>query len=365
MSNRLFFTVPLVLMGVLSGCIPKGDDTDDKLRAWYADSFSAKAGFLTPEKIDELIANMPEEKKRLLLRQISEVKSSNEIKAQQELLANQGSQSTQKKAQLVIKDYAQSLSCTASSKSPSNDSIKSSNAIKDSQLALLGKIVSKSDQNFAREKNCDLTTIAYNKCKDTFDKYDCVQGYIYSTLLYDKDADAIRMEYSVKRHIDDSIREAAERDRANALMRKAEQLASNETKLNADLYWYTGQINERKLKLTKVQQGSKEYAELSKEIDYLNNELVPLNLAQELIKQRQQAADNKAAQQREYQQRQAQQAQLEYQRKQLELQRQQAEALEEANNPLSLQNRVKSLEDMNRRNKPVNCSTVGGVTTCF
>lgn len=151
-----------------------------------------------------------------------------------------------------------------------------------------------------------------------------------------------------------------------------EQLASNETQLNADLYWYTGQINERKLKLSKLQSGTKEYAETVKELDHLNNELIPLNLAKDLIKQREQDATNRRiAQERDYQQRQldqqrqAQQAQLEYQRKQLELQRQQAEAIEEANNPFSLQNRLKSLEDMNRRNKPVTCQKIGGVTTCY
>lgn len=321
MSNRLFFAVALVLMGVLSGCN----------------------------------TSVP-------------VKSEEEVK-KEKVIAEEKAKD----------DYIRGfLSCSEQKSPPSKNAVDTVNQIHTDTLALYGKDVE--PYKLAIGQSCSLLSEAYKHCGNW---NRCTMGYVYSVMQIDDNASYQSMSKRIivdKNFHEFSQREAerrliqqrfaeqqaiAERKKQNEIEGKRrahiEQLANNETKLNADIYWYTGQINERKLKLTKVQQGSKEYAELVKELDHLNNELIPLNLASDLIKQRQQEAVNS----RLDQQRQAQQTQLDYQRKQLELQRQQAEALEEANNPLSIQNQLRSLQNMNNRNKPVNCSTVGGVTTCF
>lgn len=68
---------------------------------------------------------------------------------------------------------------------------------------------------------------------------------------------------------------------------KIEQLANNETQLDANIYWHVSQINEKKLQLTKVSQGSASYTELTNELAYLSKELAPLEEAKTLIKLRQ------------------------------------------------------------------------------
>lgn len=104
---------------------------------------------------------------------------------------------------------------------------------------------------------------------------------------------------------------ALRKDFEEKLNAHVEQLASNEAKLDADLYWFSSQINERKLKLSKLKVGSKAYSELNQELLFLNNELIPLNMAKELIKQRAKESElRRLAQERDFQNKQLEQQRL-------------------------------------------------------
>jgi len=148
---------------------------------------------------------------------------------------------------------------------------------------------------------------------------------------------------------------------------KIERLASNETQLDANIYWHVSQINEKKLKLSKQQQGSAAYSEIAGEIAYLTKELSPLEEAKALIKQRETDASNrKLAQEREYQnqqlqqQRQAQQAQADYQRRQLEIEKEKLkQAKDEADSAF-----WRNLNNDIRRNQGTTCVRMGNIVNC-
>lgn len=157
-----------------------------------------------------------------------------------------------------------------------------------------------------------------------------------------------------------------ERKLSQAHKEKIEQLANNESQLDANIYWHVSQINEKKLKLVKLSQGSASYTELSNEIAYLTKELAPLEEAKALIKKRENDAYNrKLAQERDYQkqQLQQQQAQAEYQRKLLEIEKEKLEQAEWQNSPLNPINQRQMYTPPNNSMKT--CIRTGNFVNCF
>lgn len=163
----------------------------------------------------------------------------------------------------------------------------------------------------------------------------------------------------------------AEEKKAQELRVKIERLAINETQLDANIYWHVSQINEKKLKLNKLQPGSAVYSELANEIAYLNRELVPLEEAKALIKQRENDAYNrKLTQERDFQnqqlqqQRQAQQAQADHQRRLLEIEQQRLQQAEEAEARANMQQSFDRLNNTLRNINGVNCTRFGNTVNC-
>lgn len=79
------------------------------------------------------------------------------------------------------------------------------------------------------------------------------------------------------------------------------------------------------------------------------------------------AASREAFQQQEEQNQKMEnmRAEQEYRNKMLDMKKQQIQQEKDAESARYFRETVKGLQDMNERNKPINCSTVGGVTTCF
>jgi len=147
-----------------------------------------------------------------------------------------------------------------------------------------------------------------------------------------------------------------------------ERLANNETQLDANIYWHVSQINEKKLKLSKLQAGSSLHSEISGEIAYLTKELAPLEEAKALIKKRENDAYNrKIAQERDYQnqqlqqQRQAQQAQADYQRRQLEIEKQKLEQARQAADDADWDRLNKNMQNL----RGTTCIRTGGFVSCY
>jgi hypothetical protein len=422
-SNRLFFAVPLVLMGVLSGC--------------------------------------------------------NSLPIQG-FLGNDGNSKLRDEAPAYAKDV---LVCRTNEFMPSKQAIEHAELVTPKILVPLGKDIGKALTSFAYNQNCDLVSKAYIACGEGFDRFDCIQGYVYRAISYDKKdiaklvedkkaeqakAEAERQAVNnrqleeqilakqkaekkaeeerkqqqtiafnnalhsisnddygrktvniIKNLWDETSREEmrqnptmvkdlyidvrsgmyervttyAERLKNNdgaiksnsleyykraaimlfkeaqeARQAHVEKLASNETQLDANIYWHISQINEKKLKLSKLKEGSAAYSEVAGEIAYLTKELSPLEEAKALIKQRENEAYNrKLAQEREYQnqqlqqQRQAQQAQVEYQRQQLEIQQQQLKQAQEAASDAEYDRLNNNLKSMRR----TTCIRTGNFVNCY
>lgn len=126
MSNRLFFSVPLVLMGVLSGC--------------------------------------------------------NSIPVQN-LFGNSNGSNLQSEAPTYAREV---LQCKSSEYMPTTQAVNFANQSSRTGLVTSGKDVGKLYSEFAYNQNCDLVSRAYITCGDGFDRYDCIQGYVYKAISFDK-----------------------------------------------------------------------------------------------------------------------------------------------------------------------------------
>lgn len=130
MSNRLFFTVPLVLMGVLSGC-----NTTSLKEA--STSFSS------------IISGKP---------------------THEESIA-----------------YAKkTLYCSDTEFLPSNKSIQETEKRSQAELISEGKRVSVAYPTYFTNKNCELAAKSYSYCKGAEQESDCIKGFMFKAIITDK-----------------------------------------------------------------------------------------------------------------------------------------------------------------------------------
>jgi hypothetical protein len=78
------------------------------------------------------------------------------------------------------------LYCSENEIIPTNESLKQSEKLSSEQLITVGRQVSKAYPTYFTNKNCQLAAISYAACKGVTEESECIKGYMFTAITYDK-----------------------------------------------------------------------------------------------------------------------------------------------------------------------------------